>query len=173
MHVLAAVVLYGNAAVALQPHPLRKLGLGLPRTNGLTDAFLMTGMFSSYQTRNADMFLAGERTSTGDEGDRGRWIRLRIREHFPARQGVVFTQLFAVRHWDVHGRVAQRRAWVGLAARIRARHNRLHPEAPIARVRFGQIDWPQDPRGYRAGKRAPNVRATTWYEDRVARGAAP
>lgn len=173
MHVLTAVVLYGNAAVALQPHPLRKLGIGLPRTNGLTDAFLMTGMFSSYLTRNADMFLAGERTSAGRDEDRGRWIRLRIGEHFPARQGVVFTQLFAVRHWDVHGRMAQRRAWIELAARIRARHNRLHPDAPIARVRFGQIDWPQDPRGYRAGKQAPNVRATTWYQDPVSHGVAP
>jgi hypothetical protein len=171
MHLLAAFILYGNAAVALQPHAFARMGIGLPRTAWLKDAFLMTGMFSSYVTRNADLFLAGERTQTGRSSDRGRWLRLSIREHFPARHGVVFTQLFVVRHWDTLGRSAQRRAWVELAATIRARHNRLHPDAEVARIRFGQIDWPQDPRGYRAAKRAPNVRATTWFEEPRAKAA--
>lgn len=165
MHVLALIMLYGNAAVALQPHALHRIGAGLPRTREMMDAFLMTGMFSSFVTRNADLFIAGERTRDGRAGDRGQWIRLSIREHFPSRHGVVFTQLFVARHWDTYGRVAQRKAWVALAARIRARHNRLHPDASVARIRFGQIDWPQDPRGYRAGKRAPNVRSQTWFED--------
>jgi len=165
MHALAALILYGNAAVALQPHPLHRAGLGLPRSAELLDAFLMTGMFSSYVTRNADMFLAGERSLVGREQDRGEWIRLPINEHFPARHGVVFTQLFVARHWDTFGKSAQRQAWAGLAARIRARHNRLHPDAAIARVRFGQVDWPQHPDGYRAGKLAPRVRARTWFEE--------
>jgi hypothetical protein len=165
MHLLAAIILYGNAAVALQPRALHRIGAGLPRPRALMDAFLMTGMFSSFVTRNADLFIAGERTQDGRAADRGQWLRLSIGEHFPSRHGVVFTQLFVARHWDTFGRVAQRKAWVELAARIRARHNRLHPDAPVARIRFGQIDWPQDPRGYRAGKQAPFVRSTTWYED--------
>lgn len=173
MHLLAAFVLYGNAAVALQPRALHALGIGLPRTHALTDAFLMTGMFGSFVTRNADLFLGGQRTRTGRASDRGQWIKLPLREHFPSRQGVVFTQLFVVRHWDTLGRAAQRQAWLALAARIRARHNRLHPDAPVERIRFGQIDWPQDPRGYRAGKLAPHVRATTWFEEPKQLGSTP
>lgn len=173
MHALAALILYGNAAVALQPHALHRAGLGLPRAPWLVDAFLMTGMFSSYVTRNADLFIAGERTQTGRAHDRGRWIRLQVREHFPARLGVAFTQLFSVRAWDTFGRAAQREAWAELAPRIRAHHNRLHPDAPVARIRFGQVDWPQDPAGYRAGKRAPNVRATTWFEEPAPGAHAP
>jgi hypothetical protein len=169
MHLLALFILYGNAAVAWQPHALHRMGAGLPRTRELMDAFLMTGMFSSFVTRNADLFIAGERTLDGRASDRGQWIRLSIREHFPARHGVVFTQLFVARHWDTYGRAAQRKAWLALSAKIRARHNRTHPDASVARIRFGQIDWPQDPRGYRAGKKAPDVRSHTWFEE----GKAP
>jgi hypothetical protein len=165
MHAFALLVIYGNVAVALQPSAVRRLGLTVPRPAVLHDAFLMTGMFGSYTRRNSDPFIAGARTRDGREHDRGQWIRLRIRDHFAERRGVVFTQLFAAHHWDVHGKNAQRRAWQGLARRIRERHNRLHPDAQVRYVRFGQIDWPQDPRGYRAGKLAPHVRATDWYSE--------
>jgi hypothetical protein len=169
MHALALFVLYGNAAVALQPRALARMGIGLPRTAWLTDAFLMTGMFGSYVTRNADLFIGGVRTHDGRAHDRGRWIPIDVSEHFPARLGVAMTELFVVRHWDTHGRASQLNAWIGLAARIRAHHNRLHPDAPVARVRFGQVDWPQHPDGYRAGKRAPRIRTTTWFEERPLR----
>jgi hypothetical protein len=173
MHLLAAFVIYGNVAVALQPRALFRRGIGLPRPDWVTDAFLMTGMFGSYVTRNADLFIGGERTHAGRLHDRGRWIPLDVGEHFPSRLGVAMTELFAVRHWDTHGRAAQHRAWVGLAARIRAHHNRLHPDAPVGRVRFGQTDWPQDPAGYRAKKHAPYVRATTWFEERPSPARRP
>lgn len=165
MHLLGALILYGNAAVALQPHPLRQAGLGLPRTEWLTDAFLMTGMFSSYVTYNSDLFILGERSQTGRVHDRGHWIALKVNEHFPARLGVAFIQMFVVRHWDTFGLKAQKRAWVGLAARIRAHHNRLHPQEAVTRVRLGQVDWPQDPRGYRWAKHGQKVRSTIWFEE--------
>lgn len=165
MHAFVLLVLYGNAAVALQPSPLRKLGFKIPRHALIHDAFLMTGMFGSFSRRNADVFIAGERTQDGRKHDRGLWIRIRLRDHFAERRGVIFTQLFAAHHWDVHGRGAQRRAWKDLARRIRERHNRLHPDAQVKYVRFGQIDWPQDPRGYRAGKHAPHIRSTDWYSE--------
>jgi hypothetical protein len=173
MHALAALILYGNAAVALQPHALRNAGLGLPRSAALTDAFLMTGMFSSFNKHNSDLFIVGERTQAGRAEDRGQWIPLQVREHFPARLGVAFTQMFVVRHWDTFGQNAQRRAWRGLAARIRAHHNRLHPEAEVARVRLGQVDWPQSPKGYRAAKRGAKVRSTTWFEERAPKATKP
>jgi hypothetical protein len=164
MNAVALLLLYGNAAVALQPHALRRL-VALPRATWLHDAFLMTGMFGSYTLTNHDHFIAGERTNDGLEADRGRWIRLKVREHFVQRHGVTFTQLFAAHHWDVHGPVAQRRAWAFLAQRIREHHNRLHPERKVARVRFGSVEWPQSPRGYRAAKVGPNARARIWYAE--------
>lgn len=166
MHALLLFVLYGNVAVALQPPTLLRAKLGLPHPAWMHDAFLMTGMFSSYTKHNSDVFLGGERTHDGREWDRGRWIQLSLRDHFPDRRAIVFTRLFAAHHWDVLGTRAQKRAWKETAKRIRARHNRLHPDAAIARVRFGQIDWPQSPRGYRASKVASKVKAHTWYEDR-------
>jgi hypothetical protein len=171
MHALAIFILYGNVAVALQPPPLAKAKLGLPHPAWMHDAFLMTGMFSSYSKRNADVFIGGERTQEGREQDRGKWIRLPVRDHFPDRHGVVFVRLFAAHHWDVFGPKAQKRAWKELAKRIRARHNRLHPDAPILRVRFGQVDWPQSSRGYRARKSADTVRVQTWHEDRPPKDA--
>jgi hypothetical protein len=165
MHALALLLFYGNVAVALQPPALARHGFGLPHPRWMHDAFLMTGMFGSYSTRNGDMFLAGERTHDGAHADRGKWTRLDLKEHFPQRHGITWTQLYAAHQWDALGPDAQRAAWRELAQRIRARHNRLHPEHPIGRVRFGEVTWPQDPRGYRAAKRTPNVLANTWYVD--------
>ena len=163
MNAIALTILYGNVAVALQPPPLRQAGLRVPRPAFIHDAFLMTGMFSSFSTRNNELFIAGLRGAGGARPERGRWLLLRVKDHLPLRHGVSFTQLFAAHHWDIHGRAAQRRAWAFLAARIRERHNRLHPDQPVTRVRFGIIEWPQSPKGYRAGKRSPEIRTSTWY----------
>jgi hypothetical protein len=156
-------------AVALQPPALARQGLGLPHPGVVRDAFLMTGMFNSYSLRNYDVFIGGERTLTGRKRDRGRWVRLPIRDHFSQRLGITFTQLFVMHYWDVFGRAGQRKAWPGLADKIRERHNRLHPKWPVQRIRFGQVDWPQDARGYRAGKQPSAIRASTWHLDKEAR----
>lgn len=162
---VALLIIYGNVAVALQPAALRRAGLRVPRPAILHDAFLMTGMFSSYSLTNSDFVLLGQRTQAGLAQDRGQWIRLRLRDHFVSRHGVVFTQLFAAHHWDVLGVGAQRRAWAFLARRIRERHNRLHPERAVARVRIGSVEWPQSPLGYRAAKDAGPVHSRIWYSE--------
>jgi hypothetical protein len=144
---------------------LRGTSLELPTPGFVRDAFLMTGMFSSYSTSNVDFVLAGLRTQHGQASDRGQWIALRLRDHFASRHGVTFTQLFAAHAWDVHGRAGQQRAWAFLARKIRERHNRLHPEQAVSRVRFGSIEWPQDPLGYRAQKQPEHMRARLWYAE--------
>jgi hypothetical protein len=163
LNAVALFLLYGNAIAVLQAPALRALGVPSIAPVWLRDAFLLHGMFTSYSRYNSDLFLAGLRTHTGTLGDRGRWVPMRLREHFAARHGVTFTQLFATHHWDIHGPAAQRAAWNGLAARIRARHNRLHPQRPIARVRFGSEEWPQSPLGYRVGK--DRAISRIWYEE--------
>lgn len=168
LNALTVFLLYGNAIGVLESPRLRKVGVPAPAPLWLRDAFLMHGMFTSYSSRNVDFFIAGLRNDQGTSGDRGSWVPLALKEHFPERHGVTFTELFAVHQWDIYGPKAQRAAWRDLAARIRRRHNLLHPDRPIVRVRFGAIDWPQSPRGYRARK-DEHARAGTWFEERVAR----
>jgi hypothetical protein len=165
MNVVAIALAYGNAAVALQPPQVRTGPIHLPCPAFVVDAFLMTGMFNSYSLVNTDPFIAAERTQTGSLLDRGRWIELPTREHFVQRQGVTFTQLFSAHEWDMHGTAAQQRSWVFLARRIREHHNRVHPERPVARVAFGNYEWPQSPIAYRALKRPSTLRSRAWFTE--------
>jgi len=146
-----------------------KLGLpawaGLPRPFAMQDAFLIPGMFTGYTTFNFDLFLEAERTPTGRLRDRGRFIALPLREHFPMRAAITYTQMFAAHHWDMLGPSGQRTAWSGYARQIKARHNRLHPDAPVGRVRFGVQTFPQSPLGYRAAKRSRNTWRYLWYAE--------
>ena len=165
MDALALAILYGNLAVALQPPGLRRLGVAVPRSAFVVDAFLMTGMFSSYSSYNSDYFILGLRTDDGLAEDRGKWMQLRVREHFPQRHGVVFTELYAAHHWDMQGDTGQRQAWRFLAKRIREHHNRLHPSRAVDRVQFGSVQWPQSPLGYRAAKKPQAMRTRTWFSE--------
>lgn len=169
MNTIACAILYGNLAVALQPPRVQHMRFALPTPNAVRDAFLMNGMFNSYSAFNSDFFLSGLRTREGAAADRKQWITLPLQEHFAQRQGVTFTQLMAAHHWDVFGRPAQLDAWRVLARKIRERHNRLHPDHPVARVQFGSMDWPQSAAGYRARKRAPWTRVNVWFAERPAR----
>jgi hypothetical protein len=163
MNAVALGLLYGNAAVALQPPAIRAAPVHLPCPAFVVDAFLMTGMFNSYSLVNTDPFISAQRTQTGSMADRGLWIELPVREHFVQRQGVTFVELFSAHEWDMHGTTAQQRSWVFLARRIREHHNWLHPERPVARVGFGNYEWPQSAVAYRALKRPSTLRSRAWY----------
>lgn len=164
MGIVALALLYGNAAVALAPPPLRRIGLAIPAPDGVRDAFMLTGMFNSYSVYNRDFVLAGLPQYSEDRSPKG-WFKLPLREYFPQRAGITFTQVFAAHHWDAHGRAAQRRAWATLAAKIRRRHNRLHPERPITRVRIGALRWPISPLGYRALKTREHTTPELWFSE--------
>ncbi len=165
MSVVAALIVYGNVAVIFNPH---KLALPLespwPRPFLLHDAFLLTGMFTSFATENVD-FVIGGRTVPRQPDDKPEWIRLSLNEMIPGRLGIKFTQLLVARHWDMLGVWAQRAAWASAAKKIRARHNRLHPDRPIDAVRIGVVSWPLDPRSYRAAKPKQHARYRDWYND--------
>ncbi len=164
MSAVALLIAYGNLAVILHPS---KFGLGtlpgLPRPPAIHDAFLVTGMFNSYTEENLELFLEGE--TTGEGSTRTRWMAISVSEHFPQRRAVAYTQLFAPHHWDMYGPEAQREAWAGMARRIRARHNRLHPDQPVARVRFGTNVWPQHPAGYDAARRPGQTDRRLWFSE--------
>jgi hypothetical protein len=166
MSLLALLVIYGNIAVIFDPE---KLGLSgwpwLPRPVALHDAFLITGMFSGYSDYNFDLVLLAERSQDGRSVDRGQRIVLPLAEHFPQRYPIVYTQVFAAHHWDMLGEQAQQAAWAALAAKIKAHHNRLHPEARVVRLQIGTYNFPQSPNGYRAGKSPSNGWSELWYGD--------
>ncbi|MGD8863753.1 MAG: hypothetical protein PVI30_27310 [Myxococcales bacterium] len=165
MGVVAAFLVYGNLGVALTPGPVsRALGVPpLPQPPVLRDAFLLPGMFNSFSRRNFDHYIGGLRDDTGEAATRGKWIPIPVKEHFVQRHGITFVQLSAMHHYDVHGPDLQHHAWAGLARRIRARHNRLHPERRVRRIRFGIVTWPKSPEGYRHRKQAREIRTVTWY----------
>jgi hypothetical protein len=168
MGAVALLIVYGNLAVVFQP---KKIGLkgapGLPRPFVLHDAFLMTGMFNSYVKENWDFFIEGRFRQDGPK--RHRWAALLIEDHFPLRRSITFTQLYAPHHWDMHGSKAQRAAWSVMATKIRARHNRLHPDRAVTKVRFGTLSWPMDPRGYYAGRRPGHERRRVWFSQAKSR----
>jgi hypothetical protein len=166
MSALAVLIMYGNVAVIFNPDKLGFHGWpSLPRPFALHDAFLIAGMFSGYSAYNFDFFIEGLRTNAGRLQDRGQVIELPVREFFSRRYPLLYPQLFAAHHWDMLGDAAQHRALRALAAKIRARHNQLHPEAPIDRVQFGSVNFPQSPRGYRAAKNETNTWSQVWYSD--------
>jgi hypothetical protein len=174
MSLIAVLILYGNAALIFNP---QKLGLPLPnpwpRPFALVDAFLLTGMFTSFTSENMDFVIGGRRqvqASMLASDNKPEWIVLSLNEMLPGRLGIKFTQILAARHWDMLGVKAQHAAWHEAAQKIRARHNRLHPDRPIDAVRFGAMSWPLSADGYRAAKpRGADSKSSRnyadWYND--------
>lgn len=166
MTAVALLVIVGNSYVAVQPGRWASSQWNpLPHSRALRDMFLLPGMFSTYSRKNVDPFIGGKRTDTGDERDRGQWVRLEVSEHFPHRNGVNFTRIYAMHHRDMWGAEGQRRAWAQTAERIRHNHNRLHPDRPIERVRFGLLWWPKSPAGYRVRKTAKEIETQTLFAE--------
>ena len=160
---LGALILYGNVAVIFQP---AMLGLGglprLPLPFVLEEAFLLPGMFGGYATEHSRCLIEGLRSA--GQGQQG-WLAIPVQEHFPERLAVASLQLSAVRFREALGRSGQQRAWRMMARKIRLRHNRLHPDRQVERVRFGVMRWPQSADGYWALARSRHVRHELWYQE--------
>jgi hypothetical protein len=163
MSAIALALLYGNAMVALQPPELLALGLYIPHPKLVRDAFTLTSMFSSYSPRNEDYLLYGKRTQSGRADDRGSWIELPLSEHFPLRHSITTMQIYVPFHTALYGEEGRARAWSVLARKIRANHNRLYPDLPVAEIRLDAVDWPTDPRGFRAGMLPDRTRNRMWF----------
>jgi len=108
--------------------------------------------------------LQGEPLAEAGTGRRGAWVSLRREEHFPMRDAMALLHLLAPHHLDMLGREAQQAVWRRYAEQIRSRHNRRHPDQPIARVRLGVEVFPQSPAGYRAAKSAATTLYQPWFE---------
>jgi hypothetical protein len=169
MSLVAMVIVYGNVAMIFNPQKLLPfLPNPWPTPFAIQDAFLLTGMFTSFATENIDFMIGGRtvpRHSVDTPNEKPTWIVLDLDEMFTGRMGIKFTQVLAARHWDMLGKQAQQDAWHLAAKKIRARHNRLHPDQPVDAVRIGVQLWPLSPDGYRAAKRRSKNRYVDWYND--------
>jgi len=167
-------LIFGNVAVVFHPG---KYGLkdvkGLrsylpkPASRAIHDMFLMTGMFSSYSTNNLDLIIQGHLSDADWLPADDRWVDLNIKEHLPRTLGTEYTRLWVSHHKSTFGKKAQKEGRAVFAVKIKARHNRLHPEQPIDGVRLGVESWRQQASGYRAGKTPENTKFYSWHEDEV------
>jgi len=165
MSLIAITIIYGNVAMIFNPQKLLPfLPNRWPTTFAMQDAFLLTGMFTSFSTENVD-FMIGGRIAPRAPNEKASWIVIDQDEMFTGRMGIKYTQILAARHWDMLGKQAQQDAWHKAAKKIRARHNRLHPDQPIDAVRIGVQLWPLSADGYRAAKRKDTRRYVDWYND--------
>lgn len=151
--------------VALQPPELVARGLSIPHPDAVRNAFDLTSMFSSYSASNEDYAIFAIRTQAGRSGDRGRWIELPLSDHFPRRLPLTAMQIYASFPARIDGDEGRARAWSVLAEKIRANHNRLHPESPVAQIRLDAVQWPTDPRGFYAGKAPGKIRTRLFFSE--------
>jgi len=168
-------LIFGNIAVVFHPGKY-----GLKDVKGLRDylppegkrfihdAFLMTGMFSSYSTNNLDLVIRGHLSDADWLPEDDRWIDLPIKDHLPRTLGTEYTRLWGSHHKSTFGKKAQKQARKVFADKMRARHILLHPDQPIDGIMFGVESWRQDPSGYRAGKTPETTKFYTWHEDDIA-----
>jgi hypothetical protein len=165
MSAIALALLYGNAMVALQPAELLELGLFIPHPEAVRNAFVLTAMFASDLPQNEDYLIQGRLAPADIADDQERWITLPLGEHLPRRHPITTMEIYAPYPQAIGGEPARQRAWTVMAHKIRARHNRLHPDIPVEQIRFGALQWPKDPRGYRAREVAGQTWLQLWFKE--------
>ena len=167
-----ALVLYANAAVILRPLAARlalpravRDRLVLPLPAAIHDALHIFGVFSSYETMNREVVVEGLTETVRGGAHHFEWRRLDVDDWFPARRGERHTRLYA--HRNV-GNLTPR-TFVEtqrlLAARLKARHLREHPELPLHGLRVRVVSWPRSLAGYEAERRPGGMEVVTWHAE--------
>ena len=115
----------------------------LPVIDLLADPFFLFGMFNGYQREVQELALQGQRE--------GAWVPLAAAEFFPgpAHEHALWAQA-SRRVGELLTPRAIVRERARFLERIRLRHNALHPERRVERVRVGFLTWPKS----RAGRDA-------------------
>lgn len=159
--VLALALVYGNVAVLnAQFAVVYEWVPALPVIDLLADPFYLFGMFDDYERDARELVVEGYVAGAHE------WIRLDGADFFP-------------------GSVADRQIWAQgrrklgelltdemmedeqrcLLSRIRARHNRLHPERQIEKVRVGHLSWEKSAQGHEAKRVRSEEEMVIWYEE--------
>lgn len=162
-NLLILVVLYSNAAIIFN-YPLSFVSpwLSLPLPGQLEDLFSFYGVFGYYETTNQDVELYGITPQTPSWPD-GEIVKLDVADYFPFSHEEMLSRSLVARHGYLQGEAGQREALQALAAKIRSRYNRLHPQAPLERIVIVLVEWQRSLEGYGALKH--NEDLTIVYAD--------
>jgi hypothetical protein len=151
-NVLIAVFLYSNVAV-MSNYPLSLVTTRwrLPIPWQLYDCFVLFGMFGYYEEVNRGIEIYGIADSAESAGKPG-VVQLDVEEYFPFNTGEIQSRVWVSKHRWIGGYSGQYAAWKELAAKIRQRHNRLHPDKRVRAVGIIYITWPRSLEEYDALK---------------------
>lgn len=141
---LAASIVYLNIAALNAQFAANYAHVpALPVIDLLADPFFLFGMFNGYQREVQELALQGQRE--------GAWVPLAAAEFFPgpAHEHALWAQA-SRRVGELLTPRAIVRERARFLERIRLRHNALHPERRVERVRVGFLTWPKS----RAGRDA-------------------
>lgn len=137
LSVLAALLVYFNVAALNAQFAANFPGIpALPVIDLLVDPFFLFGMFNGYERTASELTIQGLR---GDD-----WQALSAREFLPGppAEHALWTQASRKLGELLPERVVLKER-ARFLERIQARHNRLHPERTVARVRIGILSWPK------------------------------
>jgi len=154
---LAVAVLLANVSTMLRGYDGVPDRASQPLRSYVYDAFMVYHLFTGFSPTNSEAEVFGHRPETG-------WVPIEMEGVLPFRRGQATLRLRAWHHEHLDDATDARRF---LAAKIRQRYNRLHPEAPVAAVAFGLWRWPSSAEGYYARKTVRASRFQPWFAEPV------
>ena len=161
---LAVWVIYGNLAILNSQYAKRFDWLPrFPVVELFVDVFYLFGMFHSFNPEARELAVQGLPLDAPEDGE---WVRLEPDEFFIGERGR--QESYAVAYRQVGSLIPERiirteRARV--LRRVRTRHNRLHPDNPMKKVRIGGYSWPKSPDGWEAGRVVGQEQLSIWYTE--------
>jgi hypothetical protein len=151
LSVLTLALGYTNVAILASVTDERlATGMRLPLASAPAAFLNVFPVFQYFLRYNMEFELEGRRA------DAATWVRLDLAEYFPFRRGELHARLLTDALYAYGGEAARQRAWDFMARKLQARHNRLHPDAPVDAIRLRQLRWPRSIEGYRA-QRTPSM----------------
>lgn len=141
LSVLAVVIVYCNLAEILNGCRTTIGTPELPLPTVGSQAFLLFGVFSSYDTNNEELTILG--LPDHQEPGRKDWRTLPTADYIPGSRGDQQSRLWASMHSSVLGTEGRRQIWSDMGEKILLRHNFLHPEDKISKVALQSFIWPR------------------------------
>lgn len=162
-NLLILIVVYSNAAIILN-FSLAAVTpeLSVPLPTVLDELFSLTGTKAPYGTTNHEIELYGITPSTPSR-PRGEVVKLDAADYFPFSRSETLMRSWAYQLSTSQDEAGQTESYAALAAKIRARYNRLHPTAPVERIVIVQVEWERSLEGYETLK--SNEDLTILYAD--------
>ena len=141
---LALVLVYLNLAALFTSCGIR---IELARPWYLHRPFQIFTLFSYYTSTNYGFEAVARVAGSGDSADGERWIPIDLYAYFPQVTGEANRRIY--QDSFLHDPARQRKGQAYVLERIKALHNRNHPDLPIDRIRMYLLSWPKHTTGYK------------------------